>query len=364
MIVDDQHDIETTARGRARERELDRDGGRTRATATTVLDRDARTGQGTHAKRRLGLHGPTSYPSPHQAQISGEGRVKAAPDPIDGEGVSLRLLASPVEPETAAPRDPIADVRATRRSIARFLRALHASGHGTTAWPSGLVSRLAHADAVTARFLAEPNRVDPENAIEAADQLRAIESWVTAKLTPRERARLRTFELAIRIETSELEQPLVQPDRAPEDDAPALAGTGSNSLRGGLGRLDAEELDDVGRRLGLRAPSGRVDLERDITRLLRDEALLRILVATLPRDALELLAALVRGIGDRATLVRLDEAPIARAVGESARAPSPIAHLRSCALVFASAANDNGQRFWVPVELRHRIDGLLRAIGV
>jgi hypothetical protein len=280
--------------------------------------------------------------------------------------VSLRLLAAPVETESAEPPDPLAQVRATRRSIARFLRALHASGQGTTAWPSGLVSQLAHADAVTARFLAEPNRIDPQNAIEAAQQLRAIEGWVTAKLSQSERARLRTFELAIRIDTSELEQPLVQPDRAPEDDAPALAGTASasHSLRGGLGRLEAAELDDVGRRLGLRGPKGRVDLERDITRLLRDEALLRILVATLPRDALELLAAIVRGIGDRATLARLDEAPIARAVGESACAPSPIANLRSCALVFASASNDNGQRFWVPVELRHRIDGLLRAIGV
>ena len=280
--------------------------------------------------------------------------------------MSLRLLAAPVEPETADTRDPLADVRATRRSIARFLRALHASGHGTTAWPSGLVSQLAHADAVTARFLAEPSRVDPENALEAADQLRAIEGWVTAKLTQRERARLRTFELAIRIDSAELERPLVQPDRAPEDDAPALADgiSASRSLRGGLGRLAPEELDDVGRRLGLRAPKGRGDLERDITRLLRDEALLRILVATLPRDALELLAALVRGIGDQDTLSRLDEAPIARAVGESSRAPHPIANLRSCALVFANASNDNGQRFWVPVELRHRIDGLLRAIGV
>jgi hypothetical protein len=290
--------------------------------------------------------------------------VKPAPTRTMGIDVALRLLAAPETPDTAEPRDPSADVRATRRSIARFLRALHASGQGTTAWPSGLVSRLAHADAVTARYLAEPERVDPEQALDAADQLRAIESWVTAKLSPRERARLRTFELAIRVDTDELAQPLVQPDRAPEDDAPALAGTASvgHSLRTGLGALDAQQLDDVGRRLGLRAPRGRGDLERDITRLLRDEALLRILVATLPREALELLGALVRGIGDRATLARLQDAPIAQAVGDSTRATMPIANLRSCALVFAST--DHDERFWVPVELRHRIDGLLRALGV
>ena len=39
--------------------------------------------------------------------------------------VSLRLLAAPVEPETTEPRDPLAEVRTMRRSIARFLRALH-----------------------------------------------------------------------------------------------------------------------------------------------------------------------------------------------------------------------------------------------
>ncbi|HET6582185.1 MAG TPA: hypothetical protein VFG69_02035 [Nannocystaceae bacterium] len=278
----------------------------------------------------------------------------------------LRLLALPEVDDTPTDRDPVADVRATRRSIARFLRALHASGHGTPAWPSGLVSRLAHADSVTARYLAEPNRVDPEQALDAADQLRAIESWVTAKLTQRERARLRTFELAIRIDTAELEQPLVQPDRAPEDDAPALAGTAnaSHSLRTGLERLATAELDDIGRRLGLRAPRGRTDLERDVTRLLRDEALLRILVATLPRDALDLLAALVRGVGDRETLARLDEEPIAQAVGDAPRGASPVANLRSCALVFANPTTDPSGRFWVPVELRHRIDGLLRALGV
>jgi hypothetical protein len=281
------------------------------------------------------------------------------------DSLHLRLLA-PVEPsESEAAPDSLAEVRAIRRSIARFLRALHASGHGTTAWPSGLVSQLAHADAVTARYLAEPTRVDPERAIEAADQLRAIEGWVTAKLNARERARLRTFELAIRVEEDELAQPLVRPDRAPEEDAPALANMAgaSHSLRSGLETLDLPELEDVGRRLGLRAPRGRNELERDIVRLLRDEALLRILVATLSRDALELLGALVRGIGDRTTLARLEEEPIAQAVGDGPRRTTPIANLRSCALVFASETTD-GHHFWVPVELRHRIDGLLRALGV
>lgn len=282
------------------------------------------------------------------------------------ESPRLRLLAIPAADEPPTEHDARAEVKAIRRSIARFLRALHASGQGITAWPEGIVSQLAHADAVTARFLAEPGRVDPERAHEAADQLRAIEKWITAKLGSSDRARLRRYELAIRVEESELDQPLVQPDRAPEDDAPALPDDAARSLRAGLGRLSNDALAHVARRLGLRT-GPRVELELHIARVLRDDALLRILVATLSRESLELLAALIRGIGDARTIAQLAEPvarPMAVAVNDAPHPPTPVASLRECALVFSGVRGDDEGTLWVPVELRHRIHGLLRALGV
>ncbi|MBC7975725.1 MAG: hypothetical protein H7138_12170, partial [Myxococcales bacterium] len=112
--------------------------------------------------------------------------VKTEADDRDVSGVSDGLkrlhLVSEVPRLDSGPPDLADEIRATRRSAARFLRALHAAGHAIDAWPEPLVTRLAHADAVTARFLLEPERVDPEQAIAAAASLRTIEAWIAESL--------------------------------------------------------------------------------------------------------------------------------------------------------------------------------------
>lgn len=269
------------------------------------------------------------------------------------------------------------EIRATRRSVARFLRALHVSGHAVAGWPAALVSRLAHADAVTARFLSQPERVDLDAVRTAGTALTAVVKAMVAGLNHHERARLRAYELAIRVDGDELAAPLVQPHRAPEEDAPAAcvdAALRPTSLRSGLGELDDASLAAIARRLGLARrlrPVPRADtdapgharetLEHDIAAVLRDDHLLGILIATLPRESLELLGGLVRGSLDDAALQAALTEP-AWAVGEGPRASAPAVTLEQCGLAYRGGTH--GRRLWVPIELCHRLDGVLRALGV
>lgn len=280
----------------------------------------------------------------------------------------LRLVAS--EPPTPPTAFAIDEVRATRRSVARFLRALQASGHAFASWPSELVSRLAHADAVTARYLAIEDASAPDSGvIEATRALSAVVRAVVAGLNGHERARLRAFELAIRVDPSELSAPLVHPHRAPEDESPAANDLRPRSLRTGLGDADETTLSAIARRLGLsrRLPNesdsdARTLLAADVERVLRDDHLLGILVATLSTPALELLAVLVRDrLDDRAIEAVLAEPPLALAVGDGAQPMTPCTELEHCGLAFRGDAQ--GRRLWVPVELCHRLDGVLRAMG-
>lgn len=267
-------------------------------------------------------------------------------------------------------------VRAIRRTVARFLRALHASGHAIAGWPPALVSRLAHADAVTARFLSQPERVDAEEAALAAAALEAVVKAIAAGLNHHERARLRSYELTIRIDPSELVAPLVQPDRAPEEHASNDSDVAPRpaSLRTGLAALDDDHLYAIARRLGLGRKlrsivvedtdtSGRDQFVREVASVLRDDHLLGILIATLQRDALELLGGLVRGtLDDEQILAAQGEASLAQAVGDRPRAAAPAVALEQCGLAFRSETR--GRRMWVPAELCRRLDGLLLALGV
>lgn len=271
------------------------------------------------------------------------------------------------------------EVRATRRSVARFLRALHSSGHAIAGWPPALVSRLAHADAVTARYLSEPERVEPDQLHAACSALTAVVKAMVAGLNQQERARLRSYELAIRIDNDDLHAPLVQPHRAPEEDAPSACEDATlrpTSLHSGLGALADGELVAVAQRLGawrrLRpvgddeattAAEVRDALEHEVTAVLRDDHLIGILIATLPREALELLSGLVRhSIDDVHIAAVLSEDQYACAVGEGPRATGPAAALEQCGLAFRGGTH--GRRLWVPTELCHRLDGVLRALGV
>lgn len=293
---------------------------------------------------------------------------------MDAMSRRLRLVEElhTASPAGEASRD---EVRATRRSVARFLRALHVSGHAIASWPPALVSRLAHADAVTARFLSQPERVDLDEVHGACESLQAVVKAMAAGLNHHERARLRSYELAIRVGLDELDAPLVQLHRAPEDEAPAACedeGLRPTSLRCGLAVLDDAELAGIARRLGLTrrlrpvvgdAAAARERLEQQITEVLRDDHLIGILIATLPREALELLAGLVRDELDEATIAAaLAETEVAAAVGEGPRPTPPVEALSQCGLAFRRGVATRS--LWVPIELCHRLDGVLRVLGV
>ncbi len=306
-----------------------------------------------------------------QDRIKNHRKDRDAPNVPDSHASPPRLRLVRDEPADAGTGEPalVDRVRATRHRLARFLRALHMSGHTMTRWSASLVSRLAHADAVTARYIADPYLVDDDAARASDAQLRAIESWVWTRLPMAQRSQLRALELAIRIDPQDLLEPLVQPDRAPEDEVAAhaqLLPLRPRSLRAGLHEVSDAELLAVGRRLGLivrPASVERAALEEDVHRVLRDDHLLGILVATLPRSTLELLAALVRdAVSATVRDAMLTASPMA--VGDGTVGPGMgvhvgISELRGCGLAFVA---EDGP--WVPVELRRRLDGVLRAQGL
>jgi hypothetical protein len=297
-------------------------------------------------------------------------------------GSHLRLIEGIDDVDT----DPVAglerEVRSTRRDLARLLRALQAAGLGVAGWPDEIVTRLAHLDAVTARWLLGPDAAPPEVARQSVAALRAIGSWVVRQLPSAELARVRAFELMIRIEATEVAAPLLRPDGAPEDHATSRAIDRSpcvSSLRAGLRSLDDRELAGLSRRLGLRpldlepGPPAwsrsmdareRSQAERAVLRVLRDDHLLGILVATLTPEAHVLLAALIRRQLPPAVMRGLaQQRVVATAGGDAVSAvPSAVTALQQCGLVFRSTAT-GAQPLWVPAELQRRLDGVLRALG-
>lgn len=267
-------------------------------------------------------------------------------------------------------------VRAVRRDMGRLLRALQATGRGVATLPDPVTTRLAHVDAVTARYLLEPDTQIRSEVRAAANSMRALERWIVERLSAQDLSNVRAQAIGVRIEEDELVAPLLRTSWTSEElnDAADVLPDGQ-CLRRGLTLLDDETLAGACLRLGIRidpppwSGSGedinttRLAAEQAVLRTLIDGHLLAILLATLPGEAHRLLAALVRGEVDDATLARLDPpgeltAPRLDLVGES-----PVQVLRACALAFGGEATE-GPRLWVPVELQRRIDGVLRAFGV
>lgn len=261
---------------------------------------------------------------------------------------------------------PADAARAARRKLARLLRAMQAAGRSIATVPDDVVTRLAHLDALTARHLHRPDVSEPEDIREACTAMLSIGAWLEDSLSRAELSRVRAYQLRIRIEEDELAHPLVRPDQVPEMHVPD--GPAPHTLGLGLSGLAEPELVRVARRLGLRTPSqpGRGSLERRVLKTLRDDHLLGILVATLPDAALAILARLVRGrlspVLSRSLARRESLAVAAGAEGLEVAADSA-EPLRDCGLVFA-AADPGAEHLWVPVELQHRLDGVLRAFGL
>jgi hypothetical protein len=213
----------------------------------------------------------------------------------------------------------------------------------------------------------------------AAAALRSIAASITADLGASERAQLRARELAIRIEPHELALPLLQLEHtaaiAPTS-SPTQVAARHGSLRAMLAAQDDAALGEIARRLGLARKSepaprrlalvaarsdesdgetpSRRELEHDIARVLRDQQLLGILLATLSADAVALLAALVRGTCSEQTLHAMSPA---LAVG-GPRPVGPADALVQCGLVFHDARG-----LAVPDDLRTRLDGVLQTLG-
>ncbi len=264
------------------------------------------------------------------------------------------------------------NIRGARRDLARLLRAMQAAGHSVTRWQSDVVTRLAHFDSVTARYLID-GRGDEAEVEAAVRGLLTIEAWVDDGLTGPQRAEVRAFELIIRIEEHELHEPLLRPHHAPEEHSPNVqdqAPDALRSLRAGLRVLGDNELLDLGRRLGvapcdeLRTDARRVHVTDSIVETLRDDHLLAILLATLEGSAQRVLLDLVRGEIDEAELEALAKpSPLALVVGGAPMpGTNPVERLRACGLVFGSVSEPG--KAWVPVELQPRISGVLMGLGL
>jgi hypothetical protein len=264
------------------------------------------------------------------------------------------------------------NIRGARRDLARLLRALQAAGHSVTRWQTDMVTRLAHFDSVTARYLID-GRGEHADVEAAVRGLLMIEAWVDDALTGPQRAEVRAFELIIRIEDHELHEPLFRPHQAPEEhlqDVREQASETLRSLRAGLRVLDDADLFELGRRLGV-APleelctdARRAHFTDSIVQTLRDDHLLAILLATLEAGAQRLLLELVRGEISEAALEELAKpAPLALVVGGTpVPGHNPVDVLRACGLVFGSLSVPG--KAWVPVELQPRISGVLMGLGL
>lgn len=245
---------------------------------------------------------------------------------------------------------------------------MQAAGHSITRWQSDAVSRLAHFDSVTARFLID-GRGEPDDVGFALDGLRAIERWIDDGLPSAERAEVRRFELVIRIEDSELHEPLLRPHHAPEEHSPQMRDQPMDalrSLRAGLRSLEDHELDELGTRLGIPPHDREEDdpsdhLTESIVGTLRDDHLLAILLATLDGQAQQVLLEVVQGELSTSDLELLSRpVPLQLVVGGAPmRNQNPLEILRECGLLFGQ-----GVDVWVPVELQPRIHGVLRGLGL
>lgn len=236
---------------------------------------------------------------------------------------------------------------------------MQASGRSVATWPDDIVTRLAHVDATTARYLIDAERVQDADAREGLGAIRAMEKWILDRLTSAERAEIQELALMIRIEDSELESPLLRPE-APAEDSASHRLT-MKSLRAGIAGLTDAELAQVAQRLGI--PSAhectRSSLENQVQSTLRDDHLLGILLATLTLSAHKLLAALVRQrFEDSSRSTRSSRSEV------SASGKEPLQQLRDCGLVYRSKSKNPPEDLWVPVELQRRLDGVLRAFGV
>ncbi|RMG97929.1 MAG: hypothetical protein D6705_07415 [Deltaproteobacteria bacterium] len=239
-------------------------------------------------------------------------------------------------------------VRSARRDTARLLRALQRSGRPVGTLPDDVLSRLAHLDAVTARFL---QRGDGDRAAveDAAVGLRATERWIVAHLSPSERAEVRLHTLQTYLSDEDVLGPLVHVDlRGGSHDE------GPRTLRAGLRALSPARREAVARRLGVRCLRASDDhagaaesFVEAVAACLLDGHLLGVLVATFSPGAHHLLAR----------IVRQGQVPIA-----PNRAARPeVGELVETALVFAEP-EDAPASLWVPVDLHRRIDGVLRAL--
>jgi len=258
------------------------------------------------------------------------------------------------------------DVRNARRDLARLLRAMQAAGYSVTRWNTDIVSRLAHFDSITARFLLDGRGIEQEVRL-ALSGLRTIERWIVDGLQSATRAEIRSFEIVIRVEDHELHEPLLRPHHAPEEHSPQMHDEppiALRSLRAGLRGLDDPALQQLGLRLGVppcdpaSEDRSRDHLMKTVVDTLRDDHLLAILLATLDGMTQRVLIELVRGELRPDEMEALHE-PLALVVGEAPMAASPLDALRDCGLVFGI-----GRRAWVPVELQPRIDGVLRGLGL
>lgn len=314
----------------------------------------------------------------------GRGRAGEADGSSSGKNNGARLsLVSDLDGEPAGEprRDLYTHVRCIRRDMAQLLRAMQASGRGLSSLPDPVTTRLAHADAVTAGYLLDAELREEREVRAAANSMRDVEHWILDRLPAGQLRKVRAHAMRVLVADEELCKPLVRTEWTGDE----LTSEGGNDpeqecqvMRHALSQLPEPELARVCRRLGIRveappwseagarssASHERLRAEQSVLNTLLDGHLLSILIATLPGEAHRLLAALIRGSLDDATLHRISvRVPLLEGdglrLGVTLETPAQL--LRSCGLAFSGGVDG---RLWVPVELHRRVDGVLRAFGV
>jgi hypothetical protein len=267
--------------------------------------------------------------------------------------------------EGPSPGDPSLAplVWAVRRDLGRLLGAMHESGVGVHRIEAGDYERLARCEAITADFLSERGSFPPAHVRAAALELRAVEGDIVRRLGRAALAEIRAYEHDISGCPSAMLSVFCDATGGAKQRDAARDVLDERSLAAGLARLSHRRLGGVMERLGvtgvktsgapreeLSTGDGRRRIEEMVAERLRDEGLLRILLATLSADSRRLLRAIL--LEELTASLRQRLGATAYRVPSSGRleVASPIQSLCKCAIVFA----ERGE-LWVPGDLQEPI---------
>jgi hypothetical protein len=262
------------------------------------------------------------------------------------------------DPRTQQSLAPL--VWAVRRDLGRLLRAMNASGVGIHRIEPSDYERLVRCEGITADFLSERASFSHAHVRAAALELRAVEGDIVRRLGRAALAELRRHEHDLSGCPSAMLSVFCGAAEGAKQRDVAHDALDDKSLAAGLARLSRRRLDGVMERLGVSGAKSsgasreqvstgdeRRRIEGMVADKLRDEGLLRILVATLSTDSRRLLRAILLEELNGSFRERLGATAYRVPSADRLEVASPIQSLCKCAIVFA----ERGE-LWIPADLQ------------